>query len=286
MGMLRDRMLSDLKLRGLSKETQRSYLQCVRQLVKYYRRSPTELGEREVRAFLRHLVEERKLSPASRGVYVAALRFLYGVTLKRPELVSFIPCPKRPQKLPDVPSRDEVERLLSSIHSVKYQALFMTAYGAGLRISEACGLRTSDIDRERMLIHVRGGKGAKDRYVMLSPRLLACLEAYWRSMRPRGPVLFPGRPVDKPVSCKMAHRVLSRAVLACAFKKRVTPHSLRHAFATHLLEAGTDLRMIQQLLGHARIDTTARYTHVTALHTRSVKSPLDLPSADKGGPAE
>lgn len=285
MGELHDKMVLDLELRGRSESTQRSYPQRVRQLAKYFRRSPSELGEDEVRAFLAHLIHVRKVAPATHCVYVAAFKFFFEVTVKRPHVVAAIPYPRRPQKLPDVLSRDEVERLLSSIHSLKYRALFMTTYGAGLRISEACSLRTTDLDRERMLIHVRCGKGRKDRYVMLSPRLLACLEAYWLAMRPRGAYLFPGRPGDKAVSRKMAHRVLAKAVAECAFTKHVTPHSLRHAFATHLLEAGTDLRTIQQLLGHTSIHTTARYTRVTVLRTQQIKSPLDLPTAS-GKPTE
>ncbi len=277
MGQLHDRMVLDLQLRGLSKSAQKDYPLRIRQLAKHFRRSPAELREADLRAFLHHLVHVLKRSPSTHRVYVAAFKFFYTVTLKRPWVVANIPYPKVPEKLPDVLSRDEVEQVLEKIHSLKYRALFMVTYGAGLRITEACGLRTSDLDRERMLIHVHDGKGPKDRFVMLSPRLLECLEVYWRAMRPRGPYLFPGRPVDKPVSRKMAHRVLAKAIADCAIRKRISPHSLRHAFATHLLEAGTDLRVIQRLLGHARIDTTARYTHVSALHASRVKSPLDLP---------
>jgi len=272
-------MLTDLQFRGFSKSTQKDYLLRVRHLAKYYGRSPAALGARQVRAYLRHVVQVRKLAPTSQRMYVAAFKFLYGVTLGRPGVVASIPYPKVPQKLPDVMSRDEVEQLLAQIHSLKHRALFMTAYGAGLRISEACALRTTDIDRKRKLIHVRGGKGAKDRYVMLSPRLLATLEEYWRSARPRGTCLFPGQGRSVPMSRVAAHRVLQKAIAQCAFSKRVVPHSLRHAFATHLLEAGTDLRVIQRLLGHVRIDTTARYTHMTKLSTSRVKSPLDLPSS-------
>ena len=251
MGMLRDRMICDLKLRGLSVETQRAYLSCVRQLAKYFRRSPDKLGEEKVRQFLRHLVEERRLSASSRSVYVSAFKFFYQVTLRRPEVVLAIPYPKRPKKLPDVLAREEVERLLAATHSLKHRALFMAVYGAGLRISEACSLKATDIDRERMLIHVRGGKGAKDRYVMLSPRLLSCLEEYWLKLRPRGAYLFPGR-AGRPLTREGAHRALVKVASSCGFKKHVSPHSLRHAFATHLLEAGTDLRIIQRMLGHSR----------------------------------
>ena len=277
MGMLRDRMIRDLKLRGFSEATQLAYPSRMGQLAGHFHRSPAGLGEEELREFLRHIVEERHLSPSSHCGYVAAFKFFYQVTLKRPQVVSAIPYPKRPRKLPDVLGRDEVERLLAATHSLRHRALFTTVYGAGLRISEACSLKPTDIDRQRMLIHVRGGKGAKDRYVMLSPRLLSCLEEYWLKMRPRGAYLFPGR-TGRPLTREAAHRALVKVASKCGFTKHVSPHSLRHAFATHLLEAGTDLRIIQRMLGHSCIDTTARYTHVTALHTSRVKSPLDLPS--------
>jgi integrase/recombinase XerD len=283
MGQLRDQMIADLELRGYSASTRKDYPLRIRLLAKHFGRSPARLRERDLLAFLHHLGHVLQRAPSTRCLYVAAIRFFYGVTLKRPSLAARIPYPKVPLQLPEVLSRAEVERLLATIHVPKHRALFTTVYGAGLRISEACVLRTTDVDRQRMLIHVHGGKGAKDRLVMLSPRLLACLEAYWRRARPPGPYLFPGRPSHRPISRKAAHRVLSKALAQCAFTKHVTPHSLRHAFATHLLEAGTDLRIIQRLLGHARIDTTARYTHVTALHTSRVLSPLDLPPSPPPG---
>lgn len=276
MGKLRDQMLDELKLRGLSPATQKEYLLRVRQFAAHFRRSPTEMGEVEVRVFLHHLIDERKLSPSSHAGYVSALRFLYCVTLRRPEAMATIPYPKTPTKLPDVLSRDEVEKLLLSTHSLKHRTLFMVGYGAGFRISEACALQTTDIDRPRMLIHVRKGKGAKDRFVMLSPRLLTALEEYWRFARPDGKYFFPGRGTDRPLTREAAHRALAKVVASCGFNKHVSPHSLRHAFATHLLEAGTDLRIIQRMLGHSSINTTARYTHVTPLHAGTVKSPLDL----------
>jgi site-specific recombinase XerD len=213
-------------------------------------------------------------------MYVAAFKFFYRVTVKRPEVVAEISYPKVPLKLPDVLSRDEVEVLLSKMRSLKYRALFMVAYGGGLRISEACGLRVGDIDRKRMMIHVRAGKGNKDRYVVLSPRLLESLEQYWRFAKPRGQWLFPGRYGDRPLTRHAANMALLRVLADRSIKKHITPHSLRHAFATHLLEAGTDLRAIQILLGHCSITTTARYTHMTARHMGRMTSPLDLPHAE------
>ena len=277
MGQLRDQMIADLELRGLSLAVREKYPRCIRQLAKYFGRSPAQLRERDLLAFLHHLVHVRRLAPGSVCGYISALRFFYGVTLRRPNLVARLPYPKKPLLLPEVLSRAEVERLLAAVRVPKYRALFTTAYGAGLRISEACRLRTTDLDRQRMLIHVHGGKGAKDRLVMLSPRVLAGLEDYWRRARPPGPYLFPGCPRTQPIHRTSAFRVLRQAVAQCGFTKHVSPHSLRHAFATHLLEAGTDLRIIQRLLGHASIGTTARYTQVTALFTSQVRSPLDLP---------
>jgi site-specific recombinase XerD len=281
MGKLRDRMLEEMRLRGWSKETQRAYTLRVRQLAKYYGRSPDELGWGEVREFLRHAVEERKLSPSSHAGYVAAFKFFYGEMLGRKQVVSSMVYPKTPLKLPDVLSRDEVEDFLGRIRSLKYRALFMLAYGGGLRISEACSLSTMDIDRKRMLIHVRLGKGAKDRYVMLSSRVLSALEEYWRFAQPRGTYFFPGRNSGRPLTRHAANMALLKILATCNFKKHVTPHSLRHAFATHLLEAGTDLRSIQVLLGHANISTTARYTHMTAFHMSRIASPLDMPAAEE-----
>ena len=283
MGQLSDQMTADLELRGFAASTRRHYTSRIRLLAKHFHRSPALLRERDLRAFLDHLVHVRKAAPATHRMYVAAIRFFYGVTLRRPSLAARIPYPRVPVQVPDILSRREAEDLLAIIHHPKYHALFMTMYGAGLRIAEACTLRTTDLDRQRMLIHMRGGKGAKDRMVMLSPRLLTCLEEYWRRVRPPGPYLFPGRPSDRGVSRKAAHRVFSRVVAQRGLTKHVTPHSLRHAFATHLLEAGTDLRIIQRLLGHASITTTARYCHVTALHTSRVQSPLDLPPGPPPG---
>jgi site-specific recombinase XerD len=278
MGVLRDQMVTDMRLRGFSTETQRQYTGRVRTLAAYFMRSPAELSADELRAFLRHVVEERKLSAVSHSGFVAAFKFFYGVTMKRPEIAASITYPKVPYKLPDVLGREEVEEFLAHVRSLKYLALFMIAYGAGLRVSEACRLQTTDIDRPRMLLHVRDGKGAKDRLVMLSPKLLATLERYWRWARPRGTYFFPGRGGRGSMTRQAAHRALKKVLSRCDFKKHVTLHSLRHAFATHLLEAGTDLRIIQRLLGHAEITTTARYTHLTALHTSGLTSPLDLPS--------
>jgi site-specific recombinase XerD len=184
--------------------------------------------------------------------------------------------------LPDILTGEEVERIFQLIVSLKHRAILMTAYGAGLRISEACSLKTSDLDSKRMLIHVHKGKRSKDRYVMLSERLLDVLRTYWKIARPEGPFLFPGAIPGRSITTDAVQRVLHQVVVQCHFTKRVTPHSLRHCFATHLLETGTDIRVIQRLLGHASLQTTARYTKVTERHIGRTKSPLDLLGTKEG----
>lgn len=268
-------MEADLRLKAYSARTRDTYMRCVRRFLAHHRRSPAELGEADVRAFLLHLVVERKLRPATHLTYVAALKFLYTTTLRRPGEVERIPWPRVPETLPDVLSPGEVRRLLSAGRNVRQRVLLMLAYGAGLRISEICSLPAKDIDRQRMLIHVRGAKGGRDRYVMLSERLLAALREYWRLGRPPRPHLFPGRQPGRPISPRTIQRMVHRVGRACGVGRRVTPHLLRHCFATHLLEAGTDVRVIQRLLGHASIRTTARYTAVSAHHIGGMRSPLD-----------
>jgi integrase/recombinase XerD len=276
MGQIQDKMKADLQLRGFAMTTQKEYLQRARNFVAYHRRSPTEMGEQEVREFLLNLVNKKHAGPATHHMYVASIKFLYAKTLGRPEVVAAIPWPRRPITLPDILTGEEVEHLFSQIRSIKHRAILMTAYGAGLRISEACSLQTADIDSKRMLIHVRDGKRSKDRYVMLSERLLGILRPYWKAARPQGPFLFPGLIPGCPITTSAVQRMLKQVVARCGFTKRVTAHSLRHGFATHLLETGTDIRTIQRLLGHASIQTTARYTKVTERHLGRTKSPLDL----------
>jgi site-specific recombinase XerD len=274
-------MAVDLRLRGLSPVTQRMYLGCAQRFAAYHHRAPTRLGEAEVRTFLDHLVGARHLSRAALGVYIAALHFLYGVTLDRPAVMRRIRYPRRvSERLPEILSPAEVERLLAAVSRPKHRAMLMTLYGAGLRVSEVCELVPADIDSQRMLIRVRGGKGDKDRYVMLSTRLLAVLREYWRLRPPRGPYLFPSPRPDKPLSRMAVFRVVRRAARRAGLRKRVNPHMLRHCFATHLLEAGTDIRVIQVLLGHRSLRTTARYVMVSRAHVGTVTSPLDaLPSS-------
>jgi integrase/recombinase XerD len=282
MGKLREQMLGDLKVRGLSESAQRLYPARVAQLARFFGRSPDTLGPAEIRQFLLHVIEERKAAPSTQVGYLAALRFFYGVTLGRPGVMKDFRYPKQRQQLPEILSRGEAERILAEVHRPKHRALVMLLYGAGLRVSEACTLQTRDIDRARMLIHVRCGKGRKDRYVMLSPRLLCSLEQYWRSARPKDEGFFPGRSGNAALTRQSVHQLLKKVSKRIGLRKKVSPHTLRHSFATHLLEAGTDLRTIQRLLGHARLETTTRYLHVTELHVGQVKSPLDLPMPKEG----
>jgi len=268
-------MIQDLKLRCYRRGTVGVYVGCVRRFVAFCKKPPTELGESDVRAFLLHLAEEKHLVPATLRTYLGAIAFLYAITLGRPEVVARIPWPRHSQrKLPDILSLDEVERLLGAVDVIKHRAIVTTAYGAGLRISEACSLQVGDIDSARGLLHVRDGKCGRDRYVMLAAALLSGLREYWKIVRPAGPYLFPGHGRDF-ISDDAVRDALHKAVAAARIKKHVTPHTLRHSFATHLLEAGESIRVIQALLGHSSIRTTARYTQVSAAQIARTKSPLD-----------
>lgn len=276
MGKLRDKMIQDLELGCLSPKTRKEYLRCARWFVVYHRRPPEELGENEVRDFLLHLATERKVGASTRRVYLAAIRFLYRVTLRRPEVVSQIPWPRVDSALPDILSGTEVQALLDAIPSMKHRAILMTTYGLGLRISEVCTLGVGDIDSKRMLVHIRGPKRGRDRFVPLPERVLFTLRRYWVAERPQGQLLFPGQTVGSAVSVDAVRSHLRAAASAAKLEKRVTPHMLRHAFATHLLELGTDLRVIQMLLGHGSLRSTLRYTRVTTRHLSGTTSPVDV----------
>jgi integrase/recombinase XerD len=283
METLYDRMSTDLKLAGYRPSTARTYIRCAERFVDFYSgRSLIELGEEEIRQYLLYLIKEQKVSPASHKMHLAGLRFFYSTTLRRPEEVVRIPWPKVPRTLPDILSGTEVNDLLLAVEGVKYRAVIMVSYGAGLRISESCGLEVGDIDSKRGLIHVRDGKRGRDRYVMLSERLLLFLRQYWRLTRPTGTLLFPGERSGSTVSPDSVRDALRSAVEKTGQTKRVTPHTLRHAFATHLHESGTDIRMIQALLGHSSIRSTTIYTKVSAKHIGGVKSPLDLLGTAQG----
>lgn len=276
MAKLRDQMIEDLRLRNYARGTCKQYVDCARAFAVYHRRPPQEMGELEVRQFLMYLVETRKATPATRKMYVAGIKFLYEVTLRRPEVVAGIPWPKVAHGVPEILSGSEVVSLLDAIESVKHRAIVMTAYGAGLRISEVCTLHIDDIDGKRMTIRVRHGKGDRARYVLLPERVLFLLRRYWVLDRPKGPWLFAGEQPGCPVSAASVRYHLAAAAKKTALTKRVTPHVLRHTFATHLLELGTDVRVIQMLLGHRSLRTTMRYTRMTSRILAKTKSPADV----------
>lgn len=279
MSPLRRRMSEDMTVRNLSPATQRSYLHAVAKFSRYFGRSPDRLGLEDVRAFQVHLVSTG-ISWAALNQTVCALRFFYGVTLGQGEIPERIPYARKPRKLPVVLSADEVVRFLEAVPSLKSRAALTTAYAAGLRASEAARLKVGDIDSRRMVIRVEHGKGGKDRYVMLSEQLLGILRTYWRLSRP-GHWLFPGRDANKPIDVQVLSAACRSARIAAGLDKRVTVHTLRHSFATHLLENGTDIRIIQVLLGHANLSSTARYTRVSTGLIRRTTSPLDRLMLDR-----
>jgi integrase/recombinase XerD len=272
---LRQRMIQDMRLRNLAHNTQEAYVRAVAKCARHFHKSPDLLDAEEVRSYLVYLVEEKHASADQYIQVLCALRFLFNVTLKRKEVLEGIPRPKKSQKLPQVLAMDEMARFLAAVRNPKHRALLMTIYAGGLRVSEAVHLRVTDIDSKRMLIRIRQGKGRKDRYVNLSPKLLAILREYWRTFRPSD-WLFPGKPPTNPLSRDAVGDLCTRICTRAKMTKHVTPHTLRHSFATHLLEAGTDLRTIQILLGHRSLKTTARYTHVSEKTLRSAPSLLDL----------
>jgi integrase/recombinase XerD len=275
MGKLKEKMEGDLKLRGLGANTRETYLRCAEAYVRHYMKAPAQMGRTEVRDYLLLMLEERKWSASTYNVHAAALKFLYAHTLGRPEEVAWIGWMKVPYHPPPIVSGEEVERLLEALGTLRMQAIVMAAYGSGLRVSEVVNLQVEDIDSQRMVIHVCRGKGDRDRYTMLPRRLLGVLREYWKQERPPGPQLFPGERSGRVLSRDAVGRAVVRAAAVAKVKKRVTPHSLRHAFATHLLEAGTDLRTLQVLLGHKSIRTTTRYAQVSPAMIRKTQSPAD-----------
>ena len=274
---LRQRMTEDLQVRNLARNTQTSYLQQVSLFARHFNKSPELLGPEDIRTYQVYLTNEKKLAPGSIIIAVSALRFLYKVSLhKNWSFQDLIPAPKQPQKLPVVLSPEEVLQFLGCLGNTKHRAILTTCYAAGLRISEAVHLRPTDIDRQRMVIRVEQGKGQKDRYVMLSPKLLETLRTYWRAVRPQGGWLFEGDVSGKPITRNAVELACRKARRLSRIRKPITPHSMRHGFAVHLLESGTDLRTIQLLLGHRSLATTARYLRIATSKVCSASSPLDL----------
>ncbi len=274
MSPLRRRMIEDMTVRNFSAYTQRNYLFAVTRLARHVQVSPADLGPEQLRDYLNHLIE-RKVSPSYFNVNVAALRFLYTVALERDWVVPKLPFQKRPRKLPTVLSVEEVGRFLATIPDRKMRAVLVTAYAAGLRVFEVAALRVNDVDSARMTLRIADGKGGKARLVMLSPKLLDLLRAYWKAERPRAEWLFPGRDPAQHVSVRSVQLACQTAREAAGIGKHITMHTLRHSFATHLLEAGTDLCTIKLLLGHRSLSTTARYLHVATSTVCAVPSPLD-----------
>lgn len=280
MGQLRDRMAEDLRLKGFSPSTQRVYLHYAKEFAKHFMRSPARMGEEEIRTFLLYLLDERKLSHVTYRQCYAALKFLYSVTLRRPFEVESIPRRRGKRPLPIVLSGSEVRRVLAAFTKQKYRAVTMTIYAGGLRVSEACRLCIADIDSKRMVIHIRQAKGGKDRYVMLSQVLLKTLRAYFKEHRP-SVFLFEGNSGDGHVSREAVRSALRRAGKKAGVSKALTPHMLRHSFATHLTELGVNLRVVQELMGHEHIKTTSGYTSISTRHLQRIQSPLDVLSTPR-----
>lgn len=279
---LRQRMIRELQLQRKAPKTTDAYVAAVVGLANHYHRSPDQISLEEVRDYLLHLLTERKLATNTCNQKLAGIRFFYREVLRQ-EFDLRVPM-KRSGRLPEPLGRQEVTRLLGAVTNRKHRTMLMTAYAAGLRVSELVQLRVDDIRSERMLILVRSGKGDKDRYTLLSPRLLTELRSYWRQYRP-SPWLFPGPQGNAPLTTHSPQKVFQQAKAKAGIKHGHGIHSLRHSFATHLLEAGVDLRTIQRLLGHTALSTTARYLHVTQKHLSSVNSPLELlrlPKPDDG----
>lgn len=273
---LRQRMTEDMQVRNLALNTQTSYVQQVSLFARYFNKSPEQLGPEDIRAYQVYLTNERKLAPGSVLIAVAALRFLYKVSLKKDwPFADVIPAPKKPQALPVVLSPEEVLQFLGCVRGIKHRAILSTCYAAGLRISEAVCLVPTDIDSQRMVVRVQQGKGQKDRYVMLSPKLLEILRSWWRVEKPKQ-WLFPGDIPGRHISRDAVGQACEKAHHLSGIRKPITPHSLRHAFAVHLLESGTDVRTIQLLLGHRSLATTARYLRIATNKVCSTSSPLDL----------
>ena len=272
---LRQRMIDDMAVRNFAPNTQESYLQQVSLFARYFGKSPEQLGPDEIRAYQIYLTQERKVAVGTRTVAVSALRFLYGVTLHCEWSIPLIPSPKKDHRLPIILSPEEVLRLLQAAPSFSHHVIFSTLYGTGMRVSEAVHLRAADIDSQRMMIRIEQGKGHKDRYVQLSPKLLELLRCYWRKLRPHE-WMFPGQIPHQPLGREAVGDAVVQASQRAGLTKRTTPHSLRHAYAVHLLEAGTDVRKIQLLLGHRSLSTTARYLRLATTTVCATTSPLDL----------
>ncbi len=270
---LRQRMIDDMTARRFTEDTQRDYVRNVRNFTAFLGRSPDTATREDLRRFQLHMAQQQISAPTINAA-IAALRFFFNVTLERPDLVRPLRTVNEPRRAPVVLSQEEVARLLEAAPGLKYKAALSVAYGAGLRVSEVAALKVSDIDSQRMTLRVEQGKGQRDRYVMLSPQLLELLRDWWHAAQPQV-WLFPGQNPINPMTPRQLNRAVHAAKILAGISKRVSPHTLRHSFATHLLEQGVDIRVIQVLLGHAKLETTALYTRVAVNTIRDIKSPLE-----------
>ena len=270
---LRQRLIDDITARRFSEDTKKDYVRNVRKFADFLGRSPNTATSEDLRRFQLHMAQQQ-VGPSTINAAITALRFFFTVTLEKPDLVRPLRIVTEPRKAPVVLSQEEVSRLLQAAPGLKYKAALSVAYGAGLRVSEVAHLKVSDIDSDRMMLRVEQGKGQRDRDVMLSPQLLELLREWWHAARPRA-WLFPGQNPVNPMSARQLVRAVHAAAQAAGIAKRVSPHTLRHSFATHLLEQNVDIRVIQVLLGHAKLETTALYTRVAVNTIRDVKSPLE-----------
>ena len=274
MSPLRQRMLDDMCLRHFAKNTVRAYLNAVEQFTRHFMRSPDQLTADDARQFLLYLVQDRHMSWSSYNVIRAGLLFFFRITLGREITIGFIPCARRRRRLPTVLSKEEVLRLFSAARNHKHRVMMMILYGAGLRVSELCGLCVKDIDSSRMVLRIRQGKGNKERYAKLSPQLLNVLREYYREYKPAD-WLFPGRIAGQPITRMNVGKLFESVRKRAGLGKNITPHTLRHSYASHMLDAGADLRTIQVLLGHQSITSTAIYMHVSQAKVQAAPNPLD-----------
>ena len=278
MTQLRKKMLEEIQRRNYSHRTARTYIRIVRDFAKYFHQPPDKLGPEQIRQYQAHLFQAKKLAPATVSQYVSALRFLFVKTLRRHFLAEYIPFPKSHKRLPTVLNPEEVARLIDSARNLYHRTLLMTSYSTAVRRAELCRLKVQDIDSQRMMIRINQGKGGRDREVPLSPKLLETLRVYWRWMRPTT-FLFPGTVkgvrADVPITPNVVWLACRQAAQKAGITKHLSPHSLRHSCASHLLEAGADLRTIQVLLGHSRLEHTLLYLHLSPKHLQAIPNPLD-----------
>ncbi len=275
MGKIQDQMRDEMLLRNYSEYTIKNYISRCKVFVQHFMRSPADMGEEEIRTFMLHLIHQKQTSPATQKEYLSSMKFLYRHILGRPEVFDNIPNPKCHKPLPVVFSKEEVLATFNALKSIKHKAIIVTTYSAGLRAGEVRTLRKTDIDSDRMNILVRQGKGGKARTAILGLLNLELINEYQRTMRPQGVYLFPGQKPEKPICYTAVRAAFNKAIKKAGIQKKAGLHSLRHSFATHLLENGTDIRFVQALLGHRSIRSTVQYVHVSTAHMKKIESPWD-----------